>query len=339
MIVDEVSMVDVSLMYYLLRALPVGAHVVFVGDEDQLPSVGAGNVLKDVLASEAIAIVRLTEIFRQAQNSLIVTNAHRINQGHMPTFNGDADRDCYFVTADSTEEIEAQVLSLVSERLPKHYGVNPFDDVQVISPMRKASLGADRLNGLLQTALNPDGDTLRLGDRSFRVGDKVMQLTNNYDKDVFNGDIGRVIGVSRAEGAALVEYGDKSVLYETSDLSELSHAYCITVHKSQGSEYPVVVLLLHTQHYMLLQRNLLYTALTRAKRLVVIVGSSRALQIAVENNRVRLRHTALAERLGDTEPFRAGLKMSLPESGIGTVKEDEVPYDDPPTDAPVQEAS
>jgi exodeoxyribonuclease V alpha subunit len=307
LIVDEMSMVDIVLLHNLLKAVRTGAHVVFVGDVDQLPSVGPGNALKDIIASGTVPVVALTEIFRQARNSLIITNAHRINRGDRPVLSGDKDRDFFFIESEEPEAARDVILELCSKRLPQHYGFDPMRDIQVLTPMRRGFLGAEQLNDRLQKALNPHGNPLPRGGRDFRIGDRVMQIVNNYEKDVFNGDIGRIAAVEPVEGSLTVAFPDKSVAYDLLDLSELVLAYAVTVHKSQGSEYPAVVLALHTQHYLMLQRNLLYTAVTRAKRLVVIVGTKRALDIAVRNDRVARRYSALTDRLANPT-----LTVSLP---------------------------
>jgi exodeoxyribonuclease V alpha subunit len=297
LIVDEVSMVDVVLLNALLRAVPAGAHVVLVGDVDQLPPVGAGNALRDIIESGSVPVVALTELFRQARDSLIVTNAHRINRGETLVLGGPSDRDFFFVDEDDPDAACETVVELCTSRLPRYYGFDPFASLQVIAPMRRGVLGTEHLNERLQDALNADGQPIAHGGRRLRVGDKVMQIVNNYEEDVFNGDIGRIADVDAVEGTLRVEFGDKQVDYDLTNLSELALAYCVTVHKAQGSEYPAVVLPLHTQHYLLLQRNLLYTAVTRARRLVVIVGSRRAMAIAIRNDRVARRYTSLAERL------------------------------------------
>jgi exodeoxyribonuclease V alpha subunit len=297
LIVDEVSMIDVVLLNHLLKAVPAGAHLILVGDMDQLPSVGPGSVLKDIVDSGAVPVISLTEIFRQAQGSLIVTNAHRVNHGQMPICEGAADRDFFFVEREEPEDACELLVELCVERLPKHYGFDPIWGIQVLSPMRRGVLGAENLNRRLQEALNSGGEELPRRAGAFRVGDKVMQIVNNYQKDVFNGDIGQAVVLDVEEGVLIVRYPEKDVAYGLLDLSELTLAYCTTVHKSQGSEYPAVVLPIHTQHYMMLQRNLLYTALTRAKRLVVLVGTKKALGIAIRNDQVAKRHTSLAQRL------------------------------------------
>ena len=296
-IIDEISMVDLVLMNNLLKAVPSEASLILVGDVDQLPSVGAGNVLKDLIASDEIAVVRLTEIFRQARESLIVTNAHRVNRGRHPKVTGPSDRNFFFIEEADPEEVAADICNLVRDRLPKHYDYHPIDDIQVLCPMRRGIVGADNLNGKLQEALNTNLTETVRGAWNFRVGDKVMQVRNNYDYDVFNGDIGRISSVDPIEKQVLISFPEKVVGYDMADLNELVLAYATTVHKAQGSEYSAVVIPLLTQHYMMLQRNLLYTAITRAKELVVIVGTKEALGIAIRNNKVVERNSHLASRI------------------------------------------
>ena len=299
-IVDEASMLDLVLTYHLVRALQPQTVLILVGDVDQLPSVGPGSVLRDIIGSGVAAVARLSEIFRQAANSLIVTNAHRINNGSMPHLRGYGDeehRDFFFLRRDDPDEAADAILDLCARRLPERYGLDPVSGIQVISPMRRGSVGAQTLNVRLQEALNPRGAEHAVGGRSFRIGDKVMQIRNNYDKDVFNGDIGRVVDADREAGQMRVRIDDREVAYAANELDELVPAYAITVHKSQGCEYPAVVVPILTQHYMMLQRNLLYTAVTRGKRLVVLVGSHKAIAIAVRNNRIHERHTHLRQRL------------------------------------------
>ena len=297
-IIDEISMVDLVLMNNLLKAIPPEAMLILVGDVDQLPSVGAGNVLKDLIASDKITVVRLTEIFRQAQASLIVTNAHRVNRGKHPKVKGPSDRDFFFIEEADPEEVVTCICNLVRDRLLKHYDYHPMDDIQVLCPMRRSTVGTDNLNRRLQEALNTNSTETVNGGRNFRVGDKVMQVRNNYDYDVFNGDIGRISSVDQVEKQVLISFPEKVVRYDMADLNELVLAYATTVHKAQGSEYTAVVIPLLTQHYMMLQRNLLYTAITRAKELVVIVGTKEALGVAIRNNKVVERNSHLASRIG-----------------------------------------
>lgn len=298
LVVDEVSMVDIVLMNQLLRAVPDNACVVLVGDVDQLPSVGPGSVLKDVIGSKAVPVVRLTEIFRQAGQSWIVRAAHQVNRGEFPESAPDRDGDFFFIEAEAPETIIERILTLVRERVPARFGLDPLRDVQVLTPMNRSDLGARNLNARLQAVLNPPrGDVVERFGNAFRVGDKVLQTVNNYQKEVFNGDIGRVTAIDLVDQELTVHFEGRAVPYDFGELDELSLAFAMTIHKAQGSEYPAVILPLHTQHYMMLQRNLLYTGITRGKRLVVVVGSRKALQMAVERRDTARRYTALARRL------------------------------------------
>jgi exodeoxyribonuclease V alpha subunit len=301
-IVDEFSMVDILLFYHLLKALPREAHLLLVGDADQLPSVGPGNVLRDLLKSEAIPSVRLTELFRQAQQSKIIVNAHRINAGQLPFMRSEATSDFFFMAEEDPLKIQHLVLDLVQRRLPARYHFTPTTDIQVLSPMYRGPAGVSILNEKLQERLNPHPIAqIEWGGHRFAVGDKVMQMRNNYDKGVFNGDVGWIRSINRETATLKIEFVEEAgplfVSYDFRELDELVLAYAVTVHKSQGSEYPVVVIPLVKEHRMLLQRNLLYTAITRAKRFCVLVGQPYALELAVKNERVALRNTALAERL------------------------------------------
>ena len=295
LIVDEISMVDTVLMNSLLRAVPISASVVLVGDVDQLPSVGAGNVLKDVIASGIVEVVELNEIFRQAQTSRIITNAHAINRGEMPYVQNDRDADFFFLEVSEPDQVVEMVCGLCAARLPRTYRLDSIEDIQVLVPMYRGETGANNLNQVLQDELNPKGQEMTRGGIRFRVGDKVMQVRNNYDRDVFNGDIGRVHGIE--DDILRVRFQDRVLEYEFSELDELVLAYAMSVHKSQGAEFRAVVMPLTTQHYMMLQRNLLYTAITRARELVVLVGTKQALGMAVRNNRVAERHTTLSQRI------------------------------------------
>jgi len=301
-IVDEVSMIDILLFYHLLKALPPTAHLLLVGDADQLPSVGPGNVLRDLLRSEAIPSVRLTDLFRQAEASQIIVNAHRINTGQVPPLKAEPHSDFYFLPEEDPMRVQERILDYVQKRIPRHYQLNPLTDIQVLSPMYKGPVGVSLLNEELQARLNPGTvGMLEWNGHTFRLGDKVMQTRNDYDKGVFNGDIGWIRQISKEHSLLKVEFQEEAgpllVEYEFHELDELVLAYAITIHKSQGSEYPAIVVPLVQQHYMLLQRNLLYTAITRAKRLCIIIGQPRALETAVKNDRVVLRNTGLAERL------------------------------------------
>jgi exodeoxyribonuclease V alpha subunit len=296
LVVDETSMVDVPLMRALLRALPEQAALLLVGDVDQLPSVGPGQVLADIIASGSVPVVRLTEVFRQAAQSRIIVNAHRINHGLMPDFSPVEGGDFYFVDAADAEEGVRKLLAIVTDRIPKRFGHDPIRDIQVLCPMNRGGLGARSLNIELQRALNPSGE-IRI-DRfgwTFCPGDKVMQVENNYDKGVYNGDLGVVSGIDVEEGELHVDFEGSTITYAFGELDELVLAYATTIHKSQGSEYPAVVIPLSTQHYPMLQRNLVYTGVTRGKRLVVLVGQRKALAIAVKGARKRRRWSKLRE--------------------------------------------
>jgi exodeoxyribonuclease V alpha subunit len=291
-------MVDVPLMRALLRALPDRAALLLVGDVDQLPSVGPGQVLADVIASSAVPVVRLTEVFRQAAESQIIVNAHRINQGLMPDLAPLESGDFYFVDAADAEEAVRKLLAIVQERIPKRFGFDPVRDIQVLCPMNRSGLGARSLNIELQKALNPPGE-LRI-ERfgwTFCPGDKVMQIENDYDREVYNGDLGVVTRIDVEEGELTVDFDGRDVIYGFGELDELVLAYATTIHKSQGSEYPAVVIPLSIQHYPMLQRNLVYTGVTRGKRLVVLVGQRKALAIAVKGARERRRWSKLREWL------------------------------------------
>jgi len=313
LVVDECSMVDVPLMRSLLQALPDQAALLLVGDVDQLPSVGPGQVLADVIASGALPVIRLTEVFRQAAASRIITNAHRINQGQMPELTAPEGSDFFFVPADEPEDAARKLLAVVSSRVPARFGLDPVRDVQVLCPMNRGSLGARTLNIELQRALNRPGAVRveRFG-WTFCPGDKVMQVTNDYDRDVFNGDLGLITGIDTEEGALTVSFEGRAVEYGFGELDELVLVYATTIHKAQGSEYPVVVIPLATQHYAMLARNLLYTGVTRGKRLVVIVGQRKALAMAVRNGGARRRWSKLREwLLPATDRRSAGRRTTL----------------------------
>ena len=299
LVIDESSMVDVSLMQSLLKAVPDRAAVLIVGDIDQLPSVGPGQVLADIIGSQAVPVVRLTEVFRQAAQSRIITNAHRINEGKTPDLGTPAgNTDFYFVQAEDPEQAVARILTLVQSRIPRRFGLDPIRDIQVLCPMNRGGAGARALNIALQAALNPPGDAKveRFGS-TFTPGDKVMQIENDYDKEVYNGDIGYVEGIDLAEGELTTSFDGRSVSYLFGELDTLVLAYATTIHKSQGSEYPAVVIPVLTQHFAMLQRNLLYTGVTRGKKLVVLVGQKKAVAIAVKNVSGRRRWSKLDEWL------------------------------------------
>ncbi len=303
LVVDEASMIDVVLMYQLIRAVPPDSALILVGDVNQLPSVGPGHVLNDIIDSGAVPVVRLTDIFRQAGMSRIIVNAHKINNGFLPHTGTFAAGDDYcFIEQEDPKKLSDIVVELVRHRIPRRFNLDPFTDIQVLTPMHKGTLGSEALNILLQDALNGGGETFERYGRRFRVNDKVMQLKNNYDKDVYNGDIGRITAIDRDSQTVSVNFDGRDVVYDAMDLDEISLAYAISVHKSQGSEYPAVVMPVTTQHYVLLQRNLLYTGITRGKELVVIVGTKKAVAMAVKNNRTSLRYTGLKLRLGAVRP-------------------------------------
>jgi exodeoxyribonuclease V alpha subunit len=298
LVLDEVSMVDIVLFHHVLKALPAHCQLILVGDVDQLPSVGPGNVLRDLIGCGAVDVVRLTKIFRQAQQSLIVVNAHRVNRGEMPELKSpDEDADFMFIERDEPLEILEELKRLVSEEIPRRFGFDPIEEIQVLTPMHKGDVGASNLNEQLGALLNKRTESVSKGGRTLRLGDRVMQTRNNYQVDVFNGDIGRIESMDPVDRQVHIRFDDRLVAYDTAELDELVPAYACSIHKSQGSEYPCVVVPLHTQHFVMLQRNLLYTALTRGKKLVVIVGSRKALSLAVRNNRIDKRCTRLAERL------------------------------------------
>jgi exodeoxyribonuclease V alpha subunit len=300
-VVDETSMVDTYLMYHLLRAVPATARLILVGDAHQLPAVGPGNVLKDLMDSGVVQVARLTHIYRQAKESLIVVNAHRINQGAYPVLPAKFGQgDFVFLELDEPEAIKTRLLDLVAEELPRRFGLDPLRDLQVITPMHRGPVGIQTLNHELQQRLNPKSDRWSWGGHFYRRHDKVMQLRNNYYKEVFNGDIGQVCGFLSATSQLQVNFDGRVITYDPGEREELTLAYAVTVHKAQGSEFPAVLLVLTTHHYMMLQRNLLYTALTRGRRLVVVLGSKRALGIAIRNDRPIRRYTHLAARLRET---------------------------------------
>ena len=296
LIVDECSMIDLLLMHNLLKAVPDSMTLILVGDVDQLPSVGAGNVLRDMIDSGCFPVVRLTKIFRQAQSSRIVTNAHRINKGQMPDLSNGRESDFFFVEQEDAEAAAGEIVDLIKTRLPAHFRVSPRD-IQVLSPMQRGAVGAANLNQMIQEAVNPGETGFRRGGVSFRARDKVMQIRNNYEKEVFNGDIGIVESTDPEERELIVNFEGRSVTYDISELDELVLAYAVTIHKSQGSEYPIVVMPILMSHYVMLQRNLVYTGVTRAKKVLVLVGTKKALALAVRNSTVRKRNTLLALRI------------------------------------------
>jgi exodeoxyribonuclease V alpha subunit len=297
LIVDESSMIDTMLMFSLLKAVPSTCRVIFVGDIHQLPSVGPGNVLQDMIASKHIPVTTLNQIFRQAEGSRIITNAHRINQGQFPDLRFEANSDFYFVEAEEPEDVLRQIIALVAERIPRKYGFHALDEIQVLAPMKRGVIGTENLNQILQEQLNPQQESLFRAGRKFHQGDKVMQIRNNYQKEVFNGDVGRILAIDLEEQEMIVQFDEREVHYEFSELDELVLAYAISVHKYQGSECPCIVMPVHTTHFKLLHRNLLYTGVTRGRKLVVLIGTKRALMIAIKNDEVKQRYTGLKQAI------------------------------------------
>ncbi len=301
-IIDETSMVDILLMNHLLNAVEVGSHILFVGDMDQLPSVGPGNVLRDLIESQVIPVIRLDTIFRQAEDSFIIVNAHRINNGDMPLFSKESTDFFLFPETDALKAAD-WVIDLVNQRVQNKFGFDPLRDIQVLTPMHRGACGVSELNERIQAVLNPEDPRkaeVRHGARVFRVGDRVMQIRNDYERQIFNGDLGVIASIDAENHIISVNFDERLVPCETLQLEELVHAYAISIHKSQGSEFPVVIIPLLMQHYMMLQRNLLYTAVTRARKLVVMVGDKKSIGMAVRNNKIALRNTFLKERLHET---------------------------------------
>ena len=297
LILDECSMVDVILMYNLLKAIPEHMSLILVGDTDQLPSVGAGNVLKDVIDSGRIPVVRLTRIFRQAQGSRIIMNAHRINKGEAIDMRGGKESDFFFAGKETNEEVVDTLVKYCTQNLPRYYHVDAFRDIQVLTPMQRGTCGAANLNQVLQEAMNPTRIFLHRGGTQYRLHDKVMQIRNDYDKEVFNGDIGTVTRVDMEERELTVDFDGRAVVYDVTELDELALAYAVTIHKAQGSEYPIVVMPFTMSHFVMLQRNLLYTGVTRAKKILVLIGEKKAVYYAIKNEKTTERNTKLAERL------------------------------------------
>lgn len=296
-IIDEASMIDTSLMYSVLKAIPSHARAIFVGDINQLPSVGPGNVLKDMISSKCLPVTILNEIFRQAAGSRIITNAHRINNGTFPDIRNYSDSDFFFMDVESPEDVLKNIVALVTQRLPKKYGFDPFNDIQVLAPMKRGVIGTENLNVVLQQTLNPKENPLLWAGKRLLPGDKVMQIRNNHKREVYNGDIGRVKSIDFVEQQVIIDINDREVMYEFSDLDELMLAYAASVHKYQGSECPCIVMPIHTTHFKLLHRNLLYTGVTRGKKLVVLVGTKKAIALAVKNDEVKRRYTGLRQAL------------------------------------------
>jgi exodeoxyribonuclease V alpha subunit len=297
LILDEASMVDTFLMHSLLKAIPDHARVIFIGDINQLPSVGPGNVLKDMIASLCVPVTQLNEIFRQAAGSHIITNAHRINQGMFPQLYNGKESDFFFMECQESQDVLHTIIKLVSQRIPHKYGFHPTQEIQVLAPMKKGVIGIENLNQSLQQILNPQPTALFRGNQKLQLGDKVMQMRNDYKKEVFNGDIGYIQVIDTEEQQVLIQFEEKEVIYEYSDLDELSLAYAISIHKFQGSQCRCIVMPVHTSHFMLLHRNLLYTGITRGEKLVVLVGTKKALAIAIKNDEVQQRYTSLQQNL------------------------------------------
>lgn len=301
LILDECSMIDIILMYNLLKAVPEHMTLILVGDTDQLPSVGAGNVLKDIIESERVPVVRLTRIFRQAQGSRIIMNAHRINKGEPVDMRGGKDSDFFFAKEETNEGIVERLVKYCTVNLPKYYQVDALRDIQVLTPMQRGVTGAANLNQILQQAMNPEGPALRRGGTQYRLRDKVMQIRNDYDKEVFNGDIGTVVRVDLEDRELVVNFDGREISYDVTELDELTLAYATTIHKAQGSEYPIVVMPFSMSHFVMLQRNLLYTGVTRAKKVLVLIGEKKAVYYAIKNEKTTERNTKLAGRLGGGE--------------------------------------
>jgi exodeoxyribonuclease V alpha subunit len=290
-------MIDTPLLFHLLRAIPSHTRLLLVGDIDQLPSVGPGTVLRDLIISERVGVTRLTEIYRQARGSKIITNAHRINHGEFPSVETPKESDFHFIEAEDPSAIREIILSLVSKEIPALWKFDPIDQIQVLSPMKRGGIGVEMLNDALQALLNPSSQPLLRSGRRFHVSDKVMQVRNDYDKNVYNGDIGRISGIDAAEQVLTVLFDEKTVEYDFSELDDLVLAYATSVHKYQGSEASCIVMPIHTSHFKLLQRNLLYTAVTRGKKQVYLVGTKKAIAIAIHNDQVQKRYTGLQSAL------------------------------------------
>lgn len=334
LILDECSMIDILLMNNLMKAIPANMRLIMVGDIDQLPSVGAGNVLRDIIDSKKIPVIRLTRIFRQAQSSRIVMSAHAINEGRFPDLSNGQNTDFFFMKQEDPNAVAETIVKLVCDRLPKAYNMTT-SNIQVLTPMQRGIVGASNLNLMLQEALNPNKTGLSRGGFTFRKGDRVMQIRNNYDKNVFNGDLGYVVDVNMEDRTLTVMFDDNSVEYEVSELDELSLAYSNTIHKSQGSEYPIVVMPVLMTHFVMLQRNLIYTGITRAKKICVLIGTSKALAYAIKNMTVLKRNTKLKERINPSLTV-VNVNKAIPlentnyeiekESSLGTVAEEKTPY-------------
>jgi exodeoxyribonuclease V alpha subunit len=313
-IIDEASMIDTPLLFHLLRAIPSHARLLFVGDIDQLPSVGPGTVLKDLINSGLIGVTRLTEIFRQGKGSKIITNAHRINQGEFPSLDTSPNSDFHYIEAETPEAIQQVILELVSKEIPKRWKLDSVEDIQVLSPMKRGVIGAEMMNDALQNLLNPSEQPLLRAGRKFHVFDKVMQIKNDYDKHVYNGDIGRIKEIDATEQLMIITFDDKDVEYDFSELDEVVLAYATSVHKYQGSECPCIVIPIHTCHFKLLHRNLLYTAVTRGKKQVYLVGTKKAIAMAIHNDQVQKRYTGLEAAMKEaskTYQYKADVQLEF----------------------------
>ncbi len=317
LILDECSMIDIMLMYNLLKAMRSQMSLILVGDIDQLPSVGAGNVLRDIIDSGCLPVVRLTRIFRQAQGSRIIMNAHRINKGEGIDMRGGKDADFFFATKESNQEVVDTIVQYCKTNLPRYYHVDPLQDIQVLTPMQRGECGAVNLNQVLQEAMNPSKIFLRKGGTQYRLKDKVMQIRNDYDKEVFNGDIGTITKVDMEERELTVLFDGREVVYDVTELDELTLAYAVTIHKSQGSEYPIVVMPFTMSHFVMLQRNLLYTGVTRAKKILVLVGEKKAVYYAIKNETTTGRNTCLARRLKADSKEAQEVKAQLLQEAVG----------------------
>lgn len=296
-IIDEASMIDTYLMYHLLKAIPDHARLLLVGDINQLPSVGPGNVLKDLIESQLFSTTLLKEIFRQAKGSKIITNAHMINEGVFPDLTTEPGGDFFFISAETGEQILSKIIELITTRLPKKYNLDPINDIQILAPMRRGVIGIENLNQTLQKVLNPNTEGISMGGINYLLGDKVMQIRNNYTKEVYNGDIGTIISINEEKGEVTLRFDHKKIEYTRRELDEIVLAYATSIHKYQGSECPCVIIPMHTSHFMMLQKNLLYTGVTRGKRLVILVGAAKAIAMAVSNDKANKRYTGLQEAL------------------------------------------
>jgi exodeoxyribonuclease V alpha subunit len=299
-------MIDTLLMYHLLKALPSSSRLIIIGDIDQLPSVGPGNVLKDIISSNRIALTRLTKVFRQGTGSHIASNAHRINQGLFPYLKGEMERsDFVFYEADSPEKVIQTLLHLSQKILPESFGFHPLHDIQILSPMKKGMIGTENLNRLIQQSYNPSSKPLLRGGYAFHIGDKIMQMRNHYQKEVFNGDVGFIEAIDWEDQTLQILFDGRSIAYDFDELEDLALAYAVSIHKYQGSESPCILIPVHTSHFIMLHRNLLYTAITRGKKKVILVGTTKAIAIAIQNNEARKRYTYLEKAFSHLDLLRS----------------------------------